>query len=148
MSPLIALMEDQVRQLDQLGIPAVSLNSTLDRDDQRIILSELGKYKLIYVSPERMGDPYWIEQMKSLSIPFFVIDESHCISQWGHAFRPYYRQLCFLKETFPTTPIMALTATATKDVQKDIKKALNIPNATEIIGSFDRPNLCLRIYQR
>src|SRR5260370_1332640 len=114
-SPLIALMQDQVAQLEQMGIPAAFLNSSLSSDERSLILrrASQGHYRLLYLSPERIaldGTPAWLGRMP---VSFFAIDEAHCISEWGHDFRPEYRQLSRLRELFPDRPIAALTASAT-----------------------------------
>ena len=147
-SPLISLMQDQVCSLFKNGIPAAFLNSSLHYRDLVDLLSNLADYKLLYVAPERFSDPLFIEKLKGMDVSFFVIDEAHCISQWGHSFRSEYRKLSVLKEMFPTKPVMALTATATLDVEKDIATQLAMKQPTMIKGSFDRPNLTIRIHSK
>ena len=147
-SPLIALMQDQVQQLDKAGIAASVINSSISHDERQWVMSHLNSFKLIYIAPERLADEYFQTMLKKAAISFFAIDEAHCISQWGHSFRPEYRQLRRLKEIFPDIPIIALTATATPDVQRDIIDQLNIPHAEMTVGSFDRPNLTIRLEQR
>lgn len=144
-SPLISLMQDQVTALIKNKISATFLNSSLHFFEQNEILNQLSQYKLLYIAPERLSDPTFIDRLKSLPISFFVIDEAHCISQWGHSFRPDYRQLSLLKVHFPNLPLMALTATATLDVEKDIKAQLAMKNPLTIKSSFDRPNLMIRM---
>lgn len=144
-SPLISLMQDQVVSLYKNGISAAFINSSLQYQDIQSVLQNLSEYKLIYVAPERLVDPQFIERLKQITISFFVIDEAHCISQWGHSFRVEYRKLSILKQTFPQCPIIALTATATRDVEKDIQVQLAMQKPRVIKGSFDRPNLTIRL---
>lgn len=144
-SPLISLMQDQVVSLYKNGISAAYLNSSLLYQDIQSVLQNLPDYKLLYVAPERLVDPQFIERLKETKISFFVIDEAHCISQWGHSFRLEYRKLSFLKKVFPDCPIIALTATATPDVEKDIQVQLAMRHPSIIKGSFDRPNLTIKL---
>jgi len=142
-SPLIALMQDQAAQLAQMGIPAAVLNSTLSEGEQTKVMSRAreGAYRLLYVSPERVarGDTMgWLQQVP---IAFFAIDEAHCISEWGHEFRPEYRQLNKLRTKFPDRPIAAFTASATRHVRHDILAQLQLRNPDKYIASFYRPNL-------
>jgi ATP-dependent DNA helicase RecQ len=147
-SPLISLMQDQVVSLYKNGISAAFLNSSLSYQDIQSVLQRLSDYKLLYIAPERLADPHFIERLKETQLSFFVIDEAHCISQWGHSFRVEYRKLSILKETFPRCPVIALTATATPEVEKDIQLQLTMQNPRIIKGSFDRPNLTIKIQQR
>ena len=147
-SPLISLMQDQVVSLYKNGISAAFLNSSLSAQEIRTVLQNLGDYKMIYVAPERLLDPQFLERLKGIQISFFVIDEAHCISQWGHSFRLEYRKLSTLKQVFPQCPIIAVTATATQDVEKDIQVQLAMKNPRVIKGSFDRPNLTIRVYSK
>lgn len=147
-SPLISLMQDQVISLSKNNIPAVFLNSSLHMSDMRAVLNELSDYKLLYVSPERFADPNFIQALKQTTVSFFAIDEAHCISQWGHSFRPEYRQLSLLKTQFPQSGIVALTATATHDVEQDIISQLTMRDPFLMKASFDRPNLTIRIHKR
>lgn len=144
-SPLISLMQDQVVSLYKNGIAAAFLNSSLHYQDIQAVLNNISDYKLLYVAPERFADPSFIARLKESQVSFFVIDEAHCISQWGHSFRVEYRKLSVLKEIFPHSPVMAVTATATKDVEKDIQTQLSMKNPTVVKGSFDRPNLTIQV---
>lgn len=147
-SPLISLMQDQVTSLYKNGIPAAFLNSSLHFHDIQEVLNDLSAYKLLYLAPERLFDTQFMAKLKEVPISFFVIDEAHCISQWGHSFRGEYRKLSILKQIFPETPIMALTATATNDVEKDMILQLAMPRPVIVKGSFDRPNLTIRIHPK
>ena len=125
-SPLIALMQDQVAQLAQMGIPAAALNSALSDAEQSELIraAREGRYRLLYVSPERLARADTLEWLARVPISFFAIDEAHCISEWGHEFRPEYRQLSRLRERFPDRPIAAFTASATRRVRHDIIEQL------------------------
>jgi ATP-dependent DNA helicase RecQ len=142
-SPLIALMQDQAAQLQQSGIPAAVLNSTVDYGDQRDVQrrAERGEFRLLYLSPERLVREDVLEWLKKIRLGFFAIDEAHCISEWGHEFRPEYRQLRMLRERFPDTPIAAFTASATRPVRHDIVTQLGLRDPAKIAMSFHRPNL-------
>jgi ATP-dependent DNA helicase RecQ len=131
-----------------LGIQAAFLNSSLSSGEKFQIMSNCQQYKLLYVSPERLLDESFLQFLSGIPISFFVIDEAHCISAWGHSFRPEYRKLSSLKKLFPTKPIMALTATATPDVQNDIMMQLSIPKHQFIKSSFERENLSIKISPR
>ena len=121
-SPLIALMQDQVAQLKQMGISAACLNASTASDERTRILQQAatGEFRLLYLSPERIAFSGTVDWLKRLPLSFFAIDEAHCISEWGHEFRPEYRQLSRLREIFPNLPIAAFTASATKRVRGDI----------------------------
>jgi ATP-dependent DNA helicase RecQ len=147
-SPLISLMQDQVVSLYKSGLPAAFLNSSLSYEDIQSVMNHLGDYKLLYVAPERFSDENLIQRLKEVQVSLFAIDEAHCISQWGHSFRPEYRQLSFLKKTFPESCMVALTATATKDVENDITTQLSMRNPYVVKVSLDRPNLTFRIYSK
>lgn len=144
-SPLISLMQDQVVSLTKNGLSAGFLNSSLTADDARRLMNDLGDYKMLYVAPERFAVGEFLEKLKQVPIALFAIDEAHCISQWGHSFRPDYRQLSLLKKEFPKTAVMALTATATREVERDIAGQLKLQNPYMVRASFDRPNLTIRI---
>jgi ATP-dependent DNA helicase RecQ len=142
-SPLIALMQDQVMQLGQMGIPAALLNSTLDSGEQSRVMRQAraGQYRLLYLSPERLARADTIKWLRHVPVAFFAIDEAHCISEWGHEFRPEYRQLSRLREHFPDRPIAAFTASATRRVRHDILHQLQLRSADKYIASFHRSNL-------
>jgi ATP-dependent DNA helicase RecQ len=142
-SPLIALMQDQVAQLLQMGISAACLNAATPPAERSHILqyAATGKYQLLYLSPERIALSGNVDWLKHLPISFFAIDEAHCISEWGHEFRPEYRQLSRLRELFPDRPIAAFTASATQRVRHDIIEQLRLRDPFKHIASFRRPNL-------
>ncbi|MDH0749242.1 DNA helicase RecQ [Pseudomonas sp. GD03842] len=146
-SPLIALMDDQVATLDELGVPAAALNSTLSPEQQRELAHRLrrGELKMLYLAPERLVQPRMLAFLQSLNIALFAIDEAHCVSQWGHDFRPEYLQLGQLAELFPNVPRIALTATADKRTREEIVTRLHLQNAERFLSSFDRPNIFYRI---
>lgn len=145
-SPLLSLMKDQVESLQANGIAARAINSAVSETENMLVRRECaqGMIKLLYVSPERLlvEIPFLQENVE---ISLFAIDEAHCISAWGHDFRPEYAQLGILRETFPNVPIVALTATADKVTRTDILEQLHIPNARMFVSSFDRPNLNLDV---
>ncbi|HKT87148.1 MAG TPA: RecQ family ATP-dependent DNA helicase [Candidatus Sulfotelmatobacter sp.] len=142
-SPLIALMQDQAAQLAQMGIPAAVLNSTLTNEEQTRVIRQAreGAYRLLYLSPERLQRADTISWLQHVPIAFFAIDEAHCISEWGHEFRPEYRQLNRLRGTFPDRPIAAFTASATRHVRHDILAQLQLKDPDKYIASFHRRNL-------
>ncbi|MFT0624952.1 DNA helicase RecQ [Ectopseudomonas guguanensis] len=146
-SPLIALMDDQVATLDELGVAAVALNSTLSGDEQREIAERIrrGQIKMLYLAPERLVQPRMLSFLQGLDIALFAIDEAHCVSQWGHDFRPEYLQLGQLAELFPQVPRIALTATADKRTREEIVQRLHLDSAERFLSSFDRPNIFYRI---
>src|SRR5712671_2263947 len=139
-SPLIALMQDQVAQRLQMGISAACLNAATPPEERSHILQRAatGKYQLLYLSPERIALSGNVDWLKSLPISFFAIDEAHCISEWGHEFRPEYRQLSRLRELFPDRPIAAFTASATQRVRHDIIEQLRLRDPYKHIASFRR----------
>jgi ATP-dependent DNA helicase RecQ len=142
-SPLIALMQDQMANLAQMGIPAAVLNSALSSQEQFIAMHDAveGKYRLLYLSPERLAREDTVAWLKRVPVAFFAIDEAHCISEWGHEFRPEYRQLNSLRADFPERPIAAFTASATRQVRHDIMHQLRLRNPDKYIASFHRANL-------
>lgn len=142
-SPLIALMKDQVDSLSKINIPATFINSSIDIEQMNFRINEMveGNYKIVYIAPERLDNNRFIEALKLLRISFLAIDEAHCISEWGHDFRPSYLLISRALEELPQVPIIALTATATPEVQNDIIKSLKIKNVKKFIRGFDRPNL-------
>ena len=146
-SPLISLMKDQVDDLNARGIPAAAYNSSLDYKERLEIESGLknNTIPLLFISPEKCMQPNFLDSLKNSNIRLIAIDEAHCISEWGHDFRPEYRQLAVLKKQFPHIPLIALTATAIPQVRKDIKEQLGLDNPREFIGSFNRQNLQYRI---
>ena len=146
-SPLIALMDDQVATLEELGVAAAALNSTLTAEQQRDLANRIkrGEVKMLYLAPERLVQPRMMAFLQSLDIALFAIDEAHCVSQWGHDFRPEYLQLGQLAEVFPNVPRIALTATADKRTREEIVTRLHLQNAERFLSSFDRPNIFYRI---
>jgi|SRR5579871_1557005 len=148
-SPLIALMQDQVAQLADMGIPATVLNSTLPPDEQRIVMraAAQGAFRLLYLSPERLARPDTIAWLATVPVACFAIDEAHCISEWGHEFRPEYRQLSALRRHFPDKPIAAFTASATQRVRHDILHQLQLREPHKYIASFHRANLRYIVHQ-
>ena len=149
-SPLIALMQDQVAALQQMGVAAAFLNSSLDLEQMREVERRLkaGELKLLYVAPERLLMPRFLELLASLKLALFAIDEAHCVSQWGHDFRPEYIQLSILHQRFPKIPRIALTATADPDTQREIVERLALGEAAIYHASFDRPNIRYRVDEK
>ena len=142
-SPLIALMQDQVAALTQLGVRAAFLNSTLDSRAVNACEKALraGELDLLYVAPERLVMPRMLDCLAASQLALFAIDEAHCVSQWGHDFRPEYLQLSVLHEQFPAVPRIALTATADPQTRDEIIRRLALDDARVFISSFDRPNI-------
>ena len=149
-SPLIALMKDQVDALTTAGIPATFLNSSLPYDVARTRSEQLGRgaYKLLYVAPERLTVPSFLDELARWNPSRFAVDEAHCISEWGHDFRPDYRRIAELRAPFPDVPFLAFTATATDRVRDDIVERLALRRPAIHIGSFNRPNLLYRVAHR
>ena len=146
-SPLIALMKDQVDALTASGVPATFLNSSLNANEARARLRGLhnGEFRLLYAAPERLMLSGMLADLERWGVNLFAIDEAHCISEWGHDFRPEYRQIAQLRERFPQVPFMALTATATERVREDIADQLKLRDPARYVASFNRPNLNYRI---
>jgi ATP-dependent DNA helicase RecQ len=142
-SPLIALMQDQVAQLGDMGIPAAFINSAQAADEQRSLMraAAQGAFRLLYLSPERLARADTVDWLRQVPVAFFAIDEAHCISEWGHEFRPEYRMLSALRREFPLLPIAAFTASATRRVRHDILEQLQLREPDKFIASFHRANL-------
>ncbi len=149
-SPLLALMKDQVDALLAKGISAAYYNSSLTASERREVESGIatGQYRLLYVAPERFADNAFVSLLQSASVTAVAIDEAHCISQWGHDFRPDYRRMAGLREIFPDATIQAFTATATPRVREDIVEQLHLKDPVILVGNFDRSNLTYRILPR
>ncbi|WP_313172866.1 RecQ family ATP-dependent DNA helicase, partial [Stenotrophomonas sp.] len=149
-SPLIALMQDQVEALHQVGVRAEYLNSTLDAETAARVERKLlaGELKLLYVAPERLLTGRFLSLLSRAHIALFAIDEAHCVSQWGHDFRPEYRQLTVLHERWPQVPRIALTATADPPTQREIAERLDLATAQHFVSSFDRPNIRYTVVQK
>jgi ATP-dependent DNA helicase RecQ len=149
-SPLIALMHDQVDALVDAGVAAAYVNSTLTPAERRQTADDVrsGKVKLLYLSPERLNAGQTLDFLAEANPSFFAIDEAHCISEWGHDFRPDYRMMRVLKERFPQTAVHCYTATATERVRDDIVRELGLTDPLVLVGSFDRPNLVYRAQRR
>jgi ATP-dependent DNA helicase RecQ len=149
-SPLIALMQDQVDALRQLGVEAAFLNSSLDPFAQRDVEQRFanGARKRLYVAPERLLTERCLDMLARGKVSLFAIDEAHCVSQWGHDFRPEYRQLTVLHGRFPSVPRIALTATADAPTRREIVERLALDTAQQFVASFDRPNICYRVVEK
>jgi ATP-dependent DNA helicase RecQ len=149
-SPLIALMQDQVEALEQLGVRAAFLNSSLNADAAATVERKLlaGELDLLYVAPERLLMPGFLSLLERSRIALFAIDEAHCVSQWGHDFRREYRELNLLHERWPQVPRIALTATADEPTRREIVERLQLEDAQQFISSFDRPNIRYRVVQK
>jgi ATP-dependent DNA helicase RecQ len=146
-SPLIALMQDQVEALRQLGVRAACLNSSLPAGEAAAVERALagGDLDLLYVAPERLLTPRFLDLLDRSPLALFAIDEAHCVSQWGHDFRPEYRELSILRERWPEVPRIALTATADPPTRREIIERLGLEDARQFVGSFDRPNIRYRV---
>jgi ATP-dependent DNA helicase RecQ len=149
-SPLISLMKDQVDGLRESGYPAAALYSGMPLDSVRATEAQLaaGRYRLVFVAPERLLTPRFMQLLEQLQVRAFAVDEAHCISHWGHDFRPEYRRLAEIKARFPHASVHAYTATATARVRADIAQQLHLQNPAVLVGTFDRPNLVYRIVPR
>ncbi|MBX3439057.1 MAG: ATP-dependent DNA helicase RecQ, partial [Planctomycetaceae bacterium] len=149
-SPLISLMKDQVDALRACGVSAAFINSTLSTDEKRTIADDIRnqRLKLLYVAPERLSIQGLLDLLESVHVSFFAIDEAHCVSMWGHDFRPDYRKLSLLRTRFSNAAIHAYTATATEQVRDDIIRQLGLRDPEVLVGSFDRPNLMYRVQRR
>jgi ATP-dependent DNA helicase RecQ len=146
-SPLISLMKDQVDSLVATGIRAACLHSALSGEERMQIEEDLrrGDVQILYLSPEKVSRHTFLTQLQKMNLSLFAVDEAHCISQWGHEFRPEYRRLGILKKMFPAVPVIALTATATPAVQSDIIRQLHLSHPRMVVGSFFRPNLAYAV---
>lgn len=146
-SPLIALMQDQVDALREAGVAAAYLNSSLGAEEQREVERQLlaGELNLLYVAPERLLTGRFLGQLERTEVALFAIDEAHCVSQWGHDFRPEYRELAILQQRFPQVPRIALTATADQRTREEIVERLSLQDARQFVSSFDRPNIGYRV---
>jgi ATP-dependent DNA helicase RecQ len=149
-SPLISLMKDQVDFLDSCGVPAACIHSGLNGAEKRAIDERIRAHelKILYVAPERLTTPAFMQYLKKVPLSFFAIDEAHCISHWGHDFRPHYRALRSLKESFDGLPVHAYTATATAPVRDDICAQLGLDQPEVLVGDFDRPNLTYSVLRQ
>src|SRR3954466_7181173 len=146
-SPLLALMKDQVDALQARGIPATLINSSLgdaERQERQAALRR-GEYRLVYVAPERFKSPSFLSAMAGLRVPLLAVDEAHCISSWGHDFRPEYQQLARARSALGAERVLALTATATPEVRRDIADALELRDPRVFVAGFDRPNLFIEV---
>src|SRR5690606_23343981 len=149
-SPLISLMKDQVDTLRANGVAAAFYNSSLGSDEARQVLARLHAHELdlLYLSPERLLSEGFLGRLEEIDIALFAIDEAHCVSQWGHDFRPEYQQLSVLSERFPQVPRIALTATADAQTREDIVRVLRLDQARRHITGFDRPNIRYRVLEK
>jgi len=148
-SPLIALMRDQVQNLQNKGIKAIALTGGIHQDEIIDLLDncQFGNFKFLYLSPERLQNDWILERIKNLPINLIAIDEAHCVSQWGHDFRPAYLKIVQLKEFFPKIPFLALTASATLRVKEDIITQLKLDNPNVFAKSFYRDNIAYMVFE-
>ena len=149
-SPLVALMKDQVDALEAIGYPAAALHGGMSQEERGDVRNRLaaGELRLLFVAPERLVNTGLLDVLARVGVKRFAIDEAHCISHWGHDFRPEYRQLALLRERFPSASIHAFTATATPRVRDDIARQLDLRDPARLVGTFDRPNLVYRVVPR
>ncbi len=149
-SPLISLMKDQVDALTECGVPAARIDSTLSLKERNAVLARIrnGTLKLLYLAPERLVSDGFIERLKKTELSFIAVDEAHCVSMWGHDFRPEYRELGLLKKAFPEIAMHAYTATATEQVRSDIARQLRLETPELLVGAYDRPNLIYKVTRR
>ncbi|HLI96740.1 MAG TPA: DNA helicase RecQ [Candidatus Baltobacteraceae bacterium] len=149
-SPLIALMKDQVDALRESGIAATYLNSSIDAATavERIADLDRGAYRLLYVAPERAANPSFVRALNRWNVRLLAVDEAHCVSEWGHEFRPEYRRIAELRRHLPQVPVLALTATATERVRADIERALELRSPLRFVASFNRPNLRYSVFEK
>ena len=149
-SPLVALMKDQVDALEAIGYPAAAIHGGMSQEERANVRDRLaaGELRLLFTAPERLVNTGLLDLLARVGVKRFAIDEAHCISQWGHDFRPEYRQLALLRDRFPTASIHAFTATATPQVRDDISRQLNLRDPAVLVGTFDRPNLVYRVVPR
>ena len=149
-SPLISLMKDQVDAALENGLSAAFMNSSLNTDEITDIYRMLkyGKIKLLYIAPERFAMPHFLETLKTVPLSLFAVDEAHCVSEWGHDFRPDYLSLSNIPKMFPGVPVAAFTATATQRVQEDIIGKIGLRNPQIVRASFDRPNLFYQVERK
>jgi ATP-dependent DNA helicase RecQ len=149
-SPLVALMKDQVDALEAIGYPAAAIHGGMSQEERSQVRDRLaaGELRLLFTAPERLVNTGLLDVLAQVGVKRFAVDEAHCISQWGHDFRPEYRQLALLRDRFPSASIHAFTATATPQVRSDIARQLNLRDPVELVGTFDRPNLVYRVVPR
>ena len=149
-SPLVALMKDQVDALEAIGYPAAAIHGGMSQEERSQVRDRLaaGELRLLFTAPERLVNTGLLDLLARVGVKRFAVDEAHCISHWGHDFRPEYRQLALLRDRFPSASIHAFTATATPRVRADIARQLNLRDPVELVGTFDRPNLVDRVVPR
>jgi ATP-dependent DNA helicase RecQ len=149
-SPLVALMKDQVDALEAIGYPAAAIHGGMSQEERSQVRDRLaaGELRLLFTAPERLVNTGLLDLLARVGVKRFAVDEAHCISHWGHDFRPEYRQLALLRDRFPSASIHAFTATATPRVRADIARQLNLRDPVELVGTFDRPNLVYRVVPR